>query len=73
MAFSRLKIPKLNTLTGIAEIISAIAIIISLFYVSNQINQNTNAIKSASTQSVHENFASWYSSVQSDPSLLGIL
>ena len=72
MAFTKLRIPKLNTLTGLAEIISAIAIIISLFYVSNQINQNTNAIKSASTQSVHENFASWYSSVQGDPSLLGI-
>lgn len=67
-----MKFPKLKTLTGLAEIISAIAIVVSLFYVSGQINQNTEAIKSATTQSVHENFASWYDSVQGNPNLLGI-
>jgi len=64
--------PKLSTLVGVAEIISAIAVIVSLVYLSNQVNLNTSAIKSASAQSVQENFASWYSTVQSDPLLLEI-
>jgi len=72
MAPSKFKIPKLNTLANLAEIISTIAVVISLIYVSHQINQNTTAIKSATTQSVHDNFASWYSSVQGDPKLLEI-
>lgn len=67
-----MRYPKLKTLTGLADIISAIAIVVSLFYVSNQINQNTEAIKSSATQSVHENFASWYNSVQDNPDLLEI-
>jgi hypothetical protein len=62
----------LNTMVGIAEIVSAICIVISVIYVSMQINQNTVAIKSASAQSVQENFASWYTSVQGDPKLLEI-
>jgi hypothetical protein len=45
MASSEFKIPKLITLVGLAEIISAIAVVISLNYVSHQINQNTTAIK----------------------------
>lgn len=72
MAFSKLNTPKLNTLVGIAEIISAIAVIISLVYLSNQINLNTTTLKSASAQSVQENFASWYSSIQGEPLLLEI-
>ncbi len=72
MASSKFKIPKFNTLVGLAEIVSAIAVVISLIYVSFQINQNTTAIKSATTQSVHDNFASWYSSVQGDSKLLEI-
>src|SRR5205823_5445198 len=38
----------------------ALAVVISLFYVAHSIRQNTNAVRSATAQAVHEHFASWY-------------
>ena len=54
----------------ISEIIGAVAIIGSLVFVGFEVRQNTSAIQSSAAQSVHENFAAWYSSAQSDPVLL---
>ena len=50
----------LNDLANIGQVIGAIAVVISLIYVALQIRQNTNAVRSATAQSVHEHFASWY-------------
>jgi hypothetical protein len=46
----------LADLAYLAEVIGAIAVVISLFYVASQIRQNTRAVKSATAQSVHEHF-----------------
>lgn len=59
----------LNDLANIGQIIGAIAVVISLIYVAFQIRQNTNAIRAATAQSVHEHFANWYNSFARDASL----
>ena len=50
----------LQDLANIGQVIGAVAVVVSLFYVASQIRQNTNAVRSATAQSVHENFATWY-------------
>ena len=50
----------LNDLANLGQIIGALAVVISLFYVASQIRQNTNAVRSATAQTVHEHFAKWY-------------
>jgi hypothetical protein len=49
----------LNDLANLGQIIGALAVVISLIYVAFQIRQNTNAIRSATAQTVHEHFAKW--------------
>ena len=59
----------LADLAYLAEIVGAIAVVVSLFYVASQIRQNTRAVKSATAQSVHENYASWYQLLAADGEL----
>jgi hypothetical protein len=47
----------LNDLANLGQIIGALAVVISLFYVASQIRQNTNTVRSATAQTVHEHFA----------------
>ena len=63
----------LSNLASLAEIIGAIAVVVSLFYVASQIRQNTTAIKSATAQSVHEHYASWYHLLAGDGELSQIV
>ena len=56
----------------IAEILGVIVLIISLVFVGLQIQHNTTALESAAAQSVHDNFAGWYSAAQSDPVLMAL-
>ena len=44
----------LNDLANIGQVIGALAVVISLIYVAFQIRQNTSAIRSATAQSVHD-------------------
>lgn len=44
--------PKLSELAHYAEIIAAVAVVVSLIYVGRQVQDNTAAIRSASVQSV---------------------
>jgi hypothetical protein len=44
-------------------------VVISLIYVTPQIRQNTQAVRAATAQSVHEHFAHSYTTFASDPSL----
>jgi len=44
----------LGDLANLGQIIGAAAVVISLFYVAHQIRQNTNAVRSATAQAVHE-------------------
>jgi hypothetical protein len=59
----------LNDLANLGQIIGALAVVVSLIYVALQIRQNTNAVRAATAQSVHEHFASWYHLLASDESL----
>ena len=62
----------LNDLANLGQIIGAVAVVISLFYVASQIRQNTNAVRSATAQTVHEHFANWYHLVAADDELAQI-
>jgi hypothetical protein len=59
----------LNDLANLKQIIGAIAVVVSLFYVAHQIRQNTNAVRSATAQTVHEHFSNWYNLVAADAAL----
>jgi hypothetical protein len=59
----------LNDLANLGQIVGAIAVVISLFYVAHQIRQNTNAVRSATAQEVHEHFANWYNLLAADAEL----
>jgi hypothetical protein len=63
----------LNDLANLGQIIGALAVVISLFYVAHQIRQNTNAVRSATAQAVHEHFAQWYHLVAADDDLSQIV
>ena len=63
----------LNDLANLGQIIGALAVVISLFYVAHQIRQNTNAVRSATAQTVHEHFAKWYHLVAADAELSRIV
>jgi hypothetical protein len=63
----------LTDLANIGQVIGAIAVVISLIYVALQIRQNTNAVRAATAQSVHEHFANWYTTFASDPSLSAVV
>jgi len=56
----------LGDLPNLGQIIGAIAVVVSLIYVALQIRQNTNAVRAATSQSVHEHFANWYNSLACD-------
>jgi hypothetical protein len=59
----------LGDLANLGQIIGALAVVVSLFYVAHQIRQNTNAVRSAAAQVVHEHFASWYHLLAADAEL----
>jgi len=63
----------LTDLANIGQVIGAIAVVISRSYVALQIRQNTNAVRAATAQSVHEHFANWYTTFASDPSLSAVV
>jgi hypothetical protein len=59
----------LNDLANLGQIVGALAVVVSLFYVAHQIRQNTNAVRSATAQTVHEHFSNWYNLVAADAEL----
>jgi hypothetical protein len=59
----------LNDLANLGQIVGAAAVVVSLIYVALQIRQNTNAVRSATAQTVHEHFASWYHLLAADAEL----
>jgi len=63
----------LNDLANLGQIIGALAVVISLFYVAHSIRQNTNAVRSGTAQTVHEHFAKWYHLVAADDELSQIV
>jgi hypothetical protein len=59
----------LDDLANLGQVIGALAVVISLIYVAYQIRQNTNAVRSATAQAVHEHFSNWYNLVSADAEL----
>jgi len=62
----------LDTAHKLTEVLAALAVIVSLVFVGLEVRQNTTAVQSAAAQSVHENFATWYTSLQGDDALIEI-
>ena len=62
----------LDTVHKFSELLAAIAVIVSLIFVGLEVRQNTTAVQSSAAQSVHENFATWYTSIQGDGALIAI-
>ena len=62
----------LTDLVGVAEVVGAVAAIAGLFYVGFQVRQNTAAVRSATAQAVHDNYATWYQGYAGDPALMQI-
>src|SRR5215470_13961203 len=55
--------------SNFAQVIGAIAVVVSLFYVGFQIKRNTSAVRSATAQAVHDNYADWYMNMMGDAEL----
>lgn len=59
----------IQDLGSIAEVMGAIATVVSLIYLAIQIRSNTSAVRATSAQSVHEAFATWYRMLAGDAQL----
>jgi len=59
----------LEKVTSVAEIVSAIALIISLLYVASEVKQNTKATKSTTYQAIHDAEDQFWSSLSADKEL----
>jgi hypothetical protein len=58
---------RLADLASIAEIIGAIAVVISLIYVGIQVNDANSAVRSAAANDANVAVQSWYLQIGSDP------
>ena len=56
-------------LGSIGELVGAIATVATLAYLAIQIRSSTRVVRSASAQSVHESFATWYRMLAGDAEL----
>ena len=59
----------LQDLSNLAQVVGALAVVISLVYVGFQIKRNTSAVRSATAQAVHDNYADWYMNLMGDTEL----
>jgi hypothetical protein len=59
----------LQNFNNLAQVIGAPAVVISLLYVGFQVKRNTGAVRSATSQAVHNNYADWYMSMVGDGKL----
>ena len=61
-----------EAISGVAEVVGALAVVITLIYLSRQIGQNTAALRSTATQAASEQASDLYRTLAVDPSLPGI-
>jgi hypothetical protein len=59
----------LEQLSYLAQVIGALAVVASLFYVGFQIKRNTSAVRSATAQAIHNNYGDWYMTLMGDADL----
>jgi hypothetical protein len=55
--------------SNLAQVVGAIAVVISLVYVGFQIKRNTSAVRSATAQAIHNNYGDWYMNLMGDAEL----
>ena len=55
--------------SNLAQVIGALAVVISLIYVGFQIKRNTSAVRSATAQAIHNNYGDWYMNLMGDAEL----
>lgn len=60
---------KIKKAAAIAEIVSAVAVIVSLLYVGYEVRQNTAAVKSTAYQSIHDAEDLFWQSISTDAEL----
>lgn len=56
--------------SALAQIAGAIGVIASLIFVGFQIRDNSRAVRSATAQAVHDNYANWYLKLSGSPETL---
>jgi hypothetical protein len=62
----------LSDISALAEIIGGLAVIGSLIFVGLQIRDNSRAVRSATAQAVHDNYAGWYLALIGEPKALAV-
>ncbi len=62
-----------NAVGAISNFVAAIAIVFTLAYLAIQIRQNTSALRSTTTQAVHDQASDFYDMLASDSSLVTLL
>ena len=65
--------PKLADLANVAEVVGAVAIVVSLIYVGVQVNDSTRAVRSATATETSAAISAWYAAVGSDSEATRIL
>lgn len=63
---------KIKKAAAIAEVVSAIAVVISLLYVGYEVRQNTAAVKSTAYQSIHDAEDRSWQSISADRELSAV-
>ena len=61
--------PRLSEISQVAEIIAAVAVVVSLVYVGQEVNRNTAAIKGASLQAIASSDSETLMTIASSPLL----
>ena len=59
---------KLERIALVAEVVSAVAVVISLAYLGYEVSQNTSAVASTSYQAIHDSEDSFWQTLSSDTS-----
>jgi hypothetical protein len=58
---------KLSDMASVAEVIGALAIVVSLIYVGIQVEDSTRAVRSATANEITATLTTWYREVGTDP------
>ena len=64
---------RLEQIFFISQSIAGVGVIASLIFVGLQVRDSTKAVRSATAQAVHENFASWYMAIAEHPAELEVV
>ncbi len=63
---------KIKKVAAIAEVVSAVAVVISLIYVGYELRQNTAAVRSTAYQSIHDAEDLFWQSISADAQLSAV-